>query len=42
MLDIAHPLAAQVGDGGEDAPRRDIALDLGEPEFDLIEPGRLN
>ena len=41
MLDIAHQLAAQVGDGGEDPPRGDIALDLGEPEFDLIEPGRV-
>ena len=41
MLDIAHQLATQVGDGGEDASRCDIALDLGEPEFDLIEPGRI-
>src|SRR3989338_8756315 len=41
MLDIAHQLPTQVGDRGEDAPRRDIALDLGEPEFDLIEPGRI-
>jgi len=41
MLDIAHQLASQVGDEGEDAPRRDILLDRGDPEFDLIEPGRI-
>jgi hypothetical protein len=32
-------LASQVGDGSEDATRDDVAFDLGEPEFDLVEPG---
>ena len=41
MLDVAHQFPAQVGDRGEDAPRRDVALDLREPEFDLIEPRRI-
>ena len=39
MTDVAHELAGQVLDRGEDAAGNDIALDLGEPVFDLIEPG---
>src|SRR5580693_10760732 len=38
VLDVAHQLAPQVGDRGEDASCGDIALDLREPEFHLIEP----
>ena len=41
MLDVAHQLPTQVGEGREDASRGDIALDLREPEFYLIEPGRI-
>src|SRR5260370_38899238 len=35
---IARELARQVLDRGEDPAGNDIALDLGEPVFDLIEP----
>jgi hypothetical protein len=37
--DIAHQFAGQVLDRGEDSAGDDIALDPGEPVFDLIEPG---
>ena len=36
---VAHELAGQVLDRGEDSAGNDIALDLGEPVFYLIEPG---
>jgi hypothetical protein len=36
---VAAELAGQIGDGGEDAAGDDFALDFGEPQFDLIEPG---
>ena len=31
--------ATQIGDGGEDATGDDLALDPGEPQLDLVEPG---
>ena len=31
--------ATQIGDGGEDATGDDVALDPGEPQLDLVEPG---
>jgi hypothetical protein len=34
--------SAQIGDGGEDATGDDVALDPGEPQFDLVEPGRVS
>ena len=37
-----HELSVQIGDGGEDAKSDDVALDLGEPQFDLVEPGRVS
>ena len=40
-MDISTNLASQVGDGGEDAARQQVALDLRQPEFDLIQPGRI-
>ena len=39
MTDVAHKLARQVLDRGEDSAGDDLALDLGEPVFYLIEPG---
>ena len=39
VSDVAHDLPAKVALGGEDAAGDDIALDLGEPDLDLIEPG---
>jgi len=41
LADVAHELALEIGHGGEDAAGDDIALDLGEPEFNLVEPGRV-
>ncbi len=38
MADVAHELAGQVLDRGEDTAGDDIALDPGEPVFDLIKP----
>jgi hypothetical protein len=35
---MAHDLAAQIGSRGEDPSGDEVALDLGEPDFDLIEP----
>ena len=37
-----HELSVQIGDGGEDAKSDDVALDPGEPQFDLVEPGRVS
>ena len=38
MTDIAHQFLAEVLDRGKDASGDDIALDLREPQFDLVEP----
>jgi hypothetical protein len=37
MPDVLHELSAQVGQRREDAAGNDVALDLGEPKFDLVE-----
>src|SRR6516165_10597952 len=42
LADVPHELSAQIGDGGEDATGDDVPLDSGEPQFDLVEPGRVN
>ena len=42
LADVPHELSAQIGDGGEDATSDDVPLDPGEPQFDLIEPGRVS
>src|SRR5215207_1213355 len=41
-FDVAHELAAQVGNGFEDSARNNVALDFGEPVFDLVEPGAIS
>src|ERR1035437_8585539 len=41
-VDGASEFASQVGDRGEDAARNDLAFDLGEPDLDLVEPGRVS
>ena len=41
-LDIASNFAGQVGFGSKDAAGDQIALNFGEPDFDLIEPGRVS
>ena len=38
MTDVAHELARQVVDRGEDPAGDHLAFDAAEPEFDLIEP----
>lgn len=39
LADVAHELSLQVGQGGEDPACDHIALDLGEPQLHLVEPG---
>jgi hypothetical protein len=41
MADIAHQVAGQGFDGGEDSVRDDIALNFGKLQFDLVEPRRI-
>src|ERR1035437_3515223 len=41
-VDVASEFASQVGNRGEDAARDDLAFDLGEPDLDLVEPGRVS
>ena len=36
--DVAHELVVKVTGGGEDAAVDEVAFDLAEPEFDLVEP----
>ena len=40
-FDIASDFAGEVGFGSKDAAGDQIALNFGEPDFDLIEPGRV-
>src|ERR1700754_2340772 len=40
-FDIAGDLAGEIGFGSKDAAGDQIALNFGEPDFDLIEPGRV-
>src|SRR6478672_7787840 len=39
--DVAHDLAFEIVSGGEDAASDQVTLDLGKPDFDLIEPRRV-
>ena len=39
MPDVFHKLSPQLGHRLEHPARDDVALDLGKPEFDLVEPG---
>ncbi len=38
LTDVLYELPAQISGGGEEAPGDHVALDLGEPELDLVEP----
>jgi hypothetical protein len=38
---VLHELSAHVSQRREHASGNDVALDLGEPEFDLVEPRRI-
>ena len=37
-VDVAAQFARQIGHRGEHTTRDDVALDFGEPQFDLIQP----
>jgi hypothetical protein len=39
VADVAHEFSLQVWHRGEHAASDDVALDLGEPQLDLVEPG---
>src|SRR6266478_7235153 len=41
LADVAYEFLAQVGDRGKDAASANVTLDLAEPQFDLVEPGRV-
>src|SRR4029453_11334502 len=41
-FDVAHELAAQVGNGFKDSAGNNVALDFGEAVFDLVEPGTIS
>ena len=38
VADVAHELARKILYGSEDTSRNNVALNLGKPNFDLIEP----
>ena len=40
-MDVSTNLASEVSDGGENAARQQVSLDLRKPELDLIEPRRI-
>src|SRR5690349_449171 len=40
MPDVLHDLAFQIRDRRKDAAHEDVALDLGEPEFDVVQQRR--
>src|SRR5882757_4916341 len=39
LADVSHELALQVGDGSKDTSGDDVALDLAEPQLNLVQPG---
>ena len=42
LANIAHEFGSQVGDRAKDATRNDVALDFGEPVFNLVQPGGIS
>ena len=41
VADVTHDFSGKIRPGFEDAASNDVALDLREPDFDLVEPGRV-
>jgi hypothetical protein len=41
-IDVLADVPRELSDGGEDATGDDVALDPSEPQFDLVEPGRVS
>jgi hypothetical protein len=37
-MDVSQELSLQIRDGSENASRDDVALDLAEPQLNLIQP----
>jgi hypothetical protein len=40
--DVTKEFSSEIVDGGKDASRDDLPLDFGEPDFDLVKPGRVS
>jgi hypothetical protein len=41
VADVAHELARQILYRSKDSSRNNVALNLGKPNFDLVEPARV-
>jgi hypothetical protein len=39
--DVTKDFSSEIVDGGKDASSNDLPLDFGEPDFDLVKPGRI-
>jgi hypothetical protein len=39
--DVTKDFSSEIVDGGKDASSNDLPLDLGEPDFDLVQPRRI-
>ena len=39
---VAHELAGEIFDRGEDSASDDLSFDTGKPDFDLVQPGRIS
>ena len=42
VADVAKDFSSEIVDGGKDASGDDLPLDFGEPDFDLVKPGRVS
>jgi hypothetical protein len=38
---VTHELAGEIFDGGENSASDDLSFDTGEPDFHLVQPGRI-
>ena len=41
MMDVAHQLTGQIADRSENAASNQMPFDLSEPQFHLVQPGRV-
>jgi hypothetical protein len=41
VTDVAKDFSAEIVDGRKDASSDDLPLNFGEPDFDLVKPGRV-
>src|SRR5215471_20931898 len=42
VTDIANQLSSQIAYGSENASGNQVPFDLGKPQFDLVQPGRIS